>query len=172
LWYSNSQITTIDSLETTYAIGIYDSYVYNNVNSKIWVIESTQLDTLSSLVASLQIRDFYVLNEYPILILEQPTFTSIDEQIESLPTSQLLVSNYPNPFNPTTTIKIKLRQSDIVNITVFNSNGHSVQDIALGRITAGTHNYSLNLSQYPSGIYFVRINTSRLSETLKITLLK
>jgi hypothetical protein len=82
------------------------------------------------------------------------------------------LKNYPNPFNPVTAIEFRLpRQSDI-RIDIYNINGAFVENLYNGNSNAGIYTTQWNASRYPSGIYFVKLNSGDLQLTNKLLLLK
>lgn len=95
----------------------------------------------------------------------------------AVPTSYRLAGNYPNPFNPATTIAFSLAQSSDVKLTVFNVLGQSVTTLVDGTMEAGEHNVvwngtDANGNTVSSGVYLYRLEASNFSETKKMTLLK
>jgi len=86
--------------------------------------------------------------------------------------SYSLAQNYPNPFNPVTTIEFSLPVSDNVRMYLSDMLGRVVQDIAVGKYDAGTHQVSLNLSNLSSGIYFYTLETGSFVSTKKLVLMK
>ena len=87
------------------------------------------------------------------------------------------INNYPNPFNPTTTISYSLPQSGHVKLDVYNIAGQKVRTLVDQHQDAGTQTivwdskdaYSNSVA---SGIYFYRISTERNNITRKMVLLK
>ena len=75
-----------------------------------------------------------------------------------------LFSNYPNPFNPTTTITYQIPNDGFVNLTVYNSLGQEVAVLVNRQQTQGKYSVqfnSLSAGQgLPSGVYFYRIQVS------------
>jgi N-acetylneuraminic acid mutarotase len=96
--------------------------------------------------------------------------TKVAEDKAPLVTS--ISQNYPNPFNPTTTIKFSLRNRDFVTLELFNNRGQSVSVLSATVLDAGTHSFTWNASDYPSGVYFYRIVTPEFSQTRKMLLLQ
>lgn len=80
--------------------------------------------------------------------------------------------NFPNPFNPVTTISYVLPQSTNVTITVYDRLGRQVEILVDQTQEQGEHSVDFNASQYPSGIYFYRIKTSEKTEVRKMLLTK
>ena len=80
--------------------------------------------------------------------------------------------NYPNPFNPTTTITYTLPESAYVDLTVYDRLGREVTNLINENQSSGTHSVEFNGSSLPSGIYFYRIKTSENTEVKKMILAK
>lgn len=80
--------------------------------------------------------------------------------------------NYPNPFNPTTTITYTLQQSTYVSLTVYDRLGRQVISLVEQNQDAGEHTVDFNASEYPSGIYFYRIKTPEKTEVKKMLFTK
>ena len=96
---------------------------------------------------------------------------SIDAQ-ESLPTGYFLCENYPNPFNPVTTISFGLPVNGNVKITIFNVLGKPVADLVNEWHEAGNYSVVWNTHGLPSGTYFYRIQVNDFIQTRKMVLLK
>ncbi len=89
----------------------------------------------------------------------------------------VLKSNYPNPFNPNTTIPYALHQPGNVIISIYDVLGNQVTVLKNGRQTAGYHEVLWNGTnqdghQVSSGIYFVRMQVDDGVQMLKMQLLK
>ncbi len=88
-----------------------------------------------------------------------------------LPTD-LVLSSYPNPFNPTTTISFSLPKAGDVSLKVYDVTGREVQTLAEQRYEAGEHAVTFDGSALPSGIYFAQMNAGTVTQTRKMVLLK
>lgn len=100
----------------------------------------------------------------------------IENEIE-IPTAFGLSNNYPNPFNPTTTIEFKVPEVSNVKITVYNVLGQSVKTLVNANFTTGNYKVSWDGtnevgSQVSSGIYFYRLDAGNFSHTKRMLLLK
>lgn len=93
------------------------------------------------------------------------------EPIADLP-KNISVSNYPNPFNPVTTISVTLEKSSEVSVRIANSVGQIVQNLEKSRWSAGTHTFRFDASNYASGVYFVMLDTDNNRQVHKMLLLK
>jgi glucuronoarabinoxylan endo-1,4-beta-xylanase len=80
--------------------------------------------------------------------------------------------NFPNPFNPETTIEFTLSEKSDVRIILINVLGQVVKEIASGNYIAGQHQLKLDGSGLSSGVYFYRFETGNYSITKKLVLLK
>lgn len=83
-----------------------------------------------------------------------------------------LTQNFPNPFNPTTTIEYGLQTKSNVKITVLNSIGQEVALLVNESKEAGYHQVQFNAVNMPSGVYFYRIQAGNFTDTKKMILLK
>jgi hypothetical protein len=93
-------------------------------------------------------------------------------QEEDLPKESTLDQNFPNPFNPLTTIKYALPAGGHVRLTVFNLLGQMVSVLFEGAQPAGEHTVEFSSGTLPSGIYFYRIEAPGFVETKKMVIAK
>ena len=101
--------------------------------------------------------------------------TAVDRSKGDLPETFTLFTNYPNPFNPTTTIEYQLPKSDVVTLTVYDMLGNEVKILHDGLLqSAGRHKIKFNGDGLSSGIYLYRLTTKGNSSSLvnKMILLK
>ena len=94
------------------------------------------------------------------------------EQPDSSPLVFGLLGNFPNPFNPSTTIQYSLAEAGPVRLDIYSITGERVWTTALPAQIAGVHNLSWNAHAYSSGIYIARLQSRNNVSTLKLTLLK
>ncbi|NQV40890.1 MAG: T9SS type A sorting domain-containing protein [Candidatus Marinimicrobia bacterium] len=83
-----------------------------------------------------------------------------------------LLPNYPNPFNPWTSIPFTLPEYAEVSIQVYDLKGHEVAHLLSGPLAAGHHVTRWNASDMSSGLYLVKMTANDISITRKITVLK
>lgn len=89
-----------------------------------------------------------------------------------LPTEFMLEQNFPNPFNPSTTVRFALPQASDVHLTVFNALGQTVAVLVNQPMNAGNHTVQFDASKLSSGMYFYRINAGNYTKTMKMMLVK
>jgi hypothetical protein len=99
--------------------------------------------------------------------------TGIDDHHgQSLPLTMVLEQNYPNPFNSTTIISFTLPSTSFVSLKIFDALGREVSTLLSEELSAGIYSQQWNASDFPSGIYFYRLQAGSFAETKKLILLK
>ncbi len=83
-----------------------------------------------------------------------------------------LYQNFPNPFNPSTTISFDMPVSSDIELTVYDIEGREVETVATGRYQAGFHVVQFNANGLASGIYFYRLLVNDHSSMKKMVLLR
>lgn len=76
---------------------------------------------------------------------------------------------YPNPVQSAFNVYLDLSQATDINLTVVDLLGNSVMTIANEHATAGVHQYQVNASTLASGIYFVKVNSGDVNNSVKFT---
>jgi len=91
---------------------------------------------------------------------------------ETLPLGFALEQNFPNPFNPTTTISWTQPALMPASLAIYNLAGAMVQEFNLGFRGAGTQTFTWNASELSSGVYFYSLTTGGQTLTQKAVLVK
>lgn len=113
-----------------------------------------------------------------LYLMEGPDGGSVGvEEKVTTPVDFALKANFPNPFNPTTTISYSLDKTQNVSVEVFDMLGHKVSTLTSGVQTAGDHFVQWNgTNDYgqpvSSGVYLYRLISENRVETRKMMLLK
>ena len=104
------------------------------------------------------------------------SFSKEVEVIVSSLNSFSVDSNYPNPFNPSTTIAWNLPSTGMVKLSFYNALGQLVSTESMGMTAAGKGSYIWDASGLSSGIYFARVEflseTGSYSQFVKLNLMK
>ncbi len=100
------------------------------------------------------------------------TATNVANEDETLPGGFALKQNFPNPFNPTTSIAFTVPVSGEVTLQVFDLLGRSVATLLQGPLAAGDHSVAFNAAALPSGTYLYRLTAGSEVSTRVMTLLK
>jgi len=105
------------------------------------------------------------------------TLEATREETDVLPTEFSLEQNFPNPFNPTTTIRFTVDRAIRVDMSVFNVLGESIDYEDLGILAPGSYVVEWNGNQtghtnLSTGVYFYRLRAGDQVITRKMVLLK
>ena len=97
---------------------------------------------------------------------------AIEDIDAALPSGIELGANYPNPFNPTTTIELDLDRAQPVRLAIYDMLGQEISVLVDEQKAAGTYRVPFDASKLPSGLYLYRLETEAGSLTRTMTLLK
>ncbi len=92
--------------------------------------------------------------------------------VSTLPSLRAGLSNQPNPFNPSTTIRFSLPKAGRATLAVFDLRGHKVATLQDGDMAAGDHSLQFSGEGLPSGTYFYRLSGDGFEVTEKMQLVK
>ena len=145
------QIITITASDTTRYI---DNTVVNGSSYSYLVTAFDKLSNESATTARISL-----------------TVTGVEEEVIS-PKSFALEQNFPNPFNPVTTIQYTLPKTDYTLLKVYDLLGREIATLAEGEIEAGTHTYQFSGANLASGVYLYRIISGNFVQTKKMILQK
>ncbi|MBK9334303.1 MAG: T9SS type A sorting domain-containing protein [Ignavibacteria bacterium] len=90
----------------------------------------------------------------------------------NVPSSFNIYQNFPNPFNPTTSIKFDIAMSGNVKLVVFDMLGKEISTLINEKLNIGTYQVSFEGSSLSSGIYFYQLQGENYFKTMKMILIK
>ena len=118
--------------------------------------------------------------EVPVANITSITFSNVAAEdlsqfIEKVPLKFL--KNYPNPFNPVTTISFNLNYAQTVKVDIYNLKGQKVRQLTDDFLEAGSHEFTWdgkddNRKAVATGTYFYQITTDEKQYTKKMLMLK
>ena len=91
-----------------------------------------------------------------------------DENGLAIPT-ELTAKAYPNPTADFTTLELGLPEKERAEIAVYDMSGKLLQTIHDGKIERGTSSYSIDLSEYVTGMYLITIRSKKFNETVRVS---
>jgi hypothetical protein len=100
------------------------------------------------------------------------SLTSVEPVQNATPDGYGLSANYPNPFNPSTTLEFSLSGTSPVVLEVFDALGRKVATLANGVYEAGVYKAHFDATGLPSGLYYARMTAGTSSFTQKMMLTK
>jgi beta-N-acetylhexosaminidase len=149
---------------------LFSTNIYNDVSLPNYVIQLISNKVEAGDISAERINEAY---ERIIKAKQEKIITSNEDILAftDIP-SKVTISNYPNPFNPTTTVLITLLEPQELSISVYNTIGRKVRTLESSRLLAGSHSFLFDAGNLASGIYFVRITGKQIQQTHKMLLIK
>ena len=129
------------------------------------------------LSAELAVNEDYLItanDDSGFTILDINNLTPVSENV--ITKEKMLLTNYPNPFNPSTTIEFSILYSSKVELSIYNIKGQKVKTLYSGIEEEGKHSIlwngkDTNDKPVSSGIYFYKLNVNGKTEAVKKCLL-
>jgi hypothetical protein len=127
-----------------------------------------------------EVTDYYgftKMSDEFLVQIEDPSDINIDVKINNIPKEISLIGNFPNPFNPSTTIRYGLNQPKDVSLKIYNGLGQVVRTLVNERQSAGYKNVVWDGKndlgrQVPSGIYLYRLSVNTFVQIQKMILIR
>jgi hypothetical protein len=113
----------------------------------------------------------YTLLGDPALTIRKGPITTVQDH-PSIPEKFVLHQNFPNPFNPSTTIQFTLPSEQFVSLKVYNMLGQEVASLVNDIRSQGTHSVTFNAIHLSAGAYVYRLQAGNFSDVKKLMLLK
>lgn len=98
--------------------------------------------------------------------------TGIEPVSGEIPDTYRLYDNYPNPFNPVTTIKFDVPVQSFTSLVIYDVTGKTVRTLVNQDLSAGRYNYSFDASGLASGVYLYKIIAGDFNNVRKMVLVK
>jgi hypothetical protein len=114
----------------------------------------------------------YTLSPQQILNLYDSVATGVDFHNSLIPLENSLAQNFPNPFNPITTINFSLNKGSMISLYIYNVLGQKITTLAKGYFSAGIHTVKWNADKFSSGVYFYELKTDLQSFIKKMIIIK
>ena len=153
----------------TYTLGkvrfnVVGSFVTDSIKFRVNPPFTTALTTVNdSTVALAYPSTFNIIN---------PIVTGTGNNTSELPKEFKLYDNYPNPFNPTTSIKYDLANNSFVKLVIYDVTGKEVETLVSDNLQAGRYEATWSGAKYASGIYFAKIEAGTYKHIIKMVMIK
>jgi hypothetical protein len=98
--------------------------------------------------------------------------TSVPPNSSAIPRQPILEPNYPNPFNPSTAIRLFVPRQGRASVEIFNSLGQIVQVLFDGILSPGWHTFAWDARNQSSGVYFCRVQTHKSVLSSRLLLIR
>lgn len=100
------------------------------------------------------------------------TVSPVSSVEETVPSTFTLEQNFPNPFNPTTTIAYSIPASAHIELTIYDLSGRNVATLVDATQSAGSYHVTFNAEGLASGVYIARLTAGARTAVRKLALLK
>ena len=152
---------------------IFQSADYGQTFSLFWDMPDTVIGIYKKpagdLLYAATTSKIYEISPTDTTVLKMLDPVGIGEPPASIAEGFALHQNFPNPFNPSTTIAFDLPQSAEIELTIFDIAGRKVATVAAGKFAAGPHSLNFDAANLASGVYFYQLsaeNGVRLSRKM------
>ena len=170
----NSPVTAIDPQGNIVGQGTSDSD--GRCGLAVWGDDpSTEEKEGLSVGESFKLQGLHV-KEFVVgdgLVYEQDAFIAVNVTVSNpIPDEYYLSEGYPNPFNSQVRLSYGLPEQGLLKINVFEVTGRLVTTLINQEQTAGRYNVTWHASDYPSGLYMIRIEAGGFINTKKVMLIR
>ena len=159
----------------------YTTIKINSAGTTQWTIQYNGSYAEANSIAVDGVGNVYVTgssgngggDEYDYVTIKySQNMTGISPSSNEIPKDYCLSQNFPNPFNPSTTIRFNIPADSKVRLAVYDILGKEVDMLANEQLKAGAYEVNWNASNFPSGAYFYKLITDGFVETKKMMLVK
>jgi hypothetical protein len=158
--------TTVTSVSITYQEileGVFEGSPVNSATVSLNLKATDGIDTVN------------VTGDDRVLFVNRYEYLSTES--EGIPTEFALHENYPNPFNPTTTLRFDLPEISDITLTIYNMLGQKVKTFNMQSTPAGYHSVKWNATNdygdpVGAGVYLYQLSANQFVKTRKMVLLK
>jgi hypothetical protein len=99
-------------------------------------------------------------------------WTDVSMKPVKVPVGFTLGQNFPNPFNPVTTIEFQIDHGSWIEVNIYDIHGNKVETLISGHMNAGTYQTVWNAAEHATGVYIVRVASGQQMRSTKMVYLK
>jgi len=114
---------------------------------------------------------YFLTHNGGILIYNENIVNDVSD-VEEISKDFLLSQNFPNPFNPSTTISYSIPKQSNVSLKVYDMLGREIAELVDAEKSAGSYKVNFDAGNLSSGIYFYTLKANEFSSTRKMLLIK
>jgi hypothetical protein len=107
-----------------------------------------------------------------IIKYKYPILPTVNEEESLAAGNFMLYQNFPNPFNPLTTIEYNIKEANFVTLVIYDILGKEINRLVNTYKAAGSHRIQWNAENFPSGIYYYRVKSGGFMDSKKMMLLR
>jgi len=170
------QKTFFSSNNTGYTFGSYGKVVKTTNMGEDWSELIMPTDMFFNDIYFLNDNTGYLVGDQGMILKTTNGggnfFVGISDPIENIPSEFVLHQNFPNPFNPVTTIKFSIPEISFVKISIYDVLGKEVARLVNENRNPGTHELNWDAAIFSSGVYFYELRAGEFTERKKMVLVK
>jgi hypothetical protein len=144
---------------------------FSSSSSTTWYEKTMSVDLVQGL-NTIQMQMSWGWMQVDYLVVPKSLIPAYVEGSSSLPKNFSLEQNFPNPFNPSTTLRYSLAKPERVHVMVFDILGRKITTLVDGKQDMGTFEILFDARTLTSGVYFYRIEAGSFVQTRSMILLK
>lgn len=177
----NFKVELVNAL-TNQVVGTFDNITYNKNNVEKYASIDYSVDCSGiaegeyylRLITSVNGDALYTLSNIvnDNTILAKKNFNNVNFTGTEIPANYALAQNFPNPFNPSTTIRYQIPQDGIVTLKIYDILGSEVATLVNEEKVAGRYEVNFNASSLASGVYIYKLQAGSFINSKKMILLK
>lgn len=181
----------VDNLGNAYVTGLnikdssaaYTTIKYASNGSQSWVLEMDSITNhntyrYSSLV--FENNNIYLTGSlwnrsgihYDFMLAKYHQVIGIITTSSEIPAAYDLHQNYPNPFNPVTYFEFDIAVKGNVQLIIYDVTGRRISELVNRELEPGSYKADWDAQNYPSGVYFYRLEADGYTDTKKMILIK
>ncbi len=145
-------------------------YTANNLNGKSLV--DSVVNIVMNKISEGKITEQRIDESYKRIIMKKSLLTEIKNIAENIIPDDFEISNYPNPFNSSTQINLRISRAGFVSMKLYNIIGEEIKEIVNEYMEEGVHKFLFNGNELSSGVYLLRMNIGENFLSHKIILMK
>ncbi|MDP2363169.1 MAG: T9SS type A sorting domain-containing protein [Ignavibacteria bacterium] len=167
---------------TDQVVGTFDNITYNQNNLEKYANIDYEVDCSGITAGEYYLRLITNVNgnaNYALAnifndntVLAKKNYNKVNFKGSEIPTTYDLAQNFPNPLNPSTTIRYQIPQDEIVTLKIYDILGSEVAKLVNEEKVAGKYEVNINASALASGVYIYKIQAGSFINSKKMILLK
>jgi hypothetical protein len=169
----------VNGMSIIYGVWKFSTIKYDSNGNQKWIMQypgapkfqetSIVVDNLSNVYV---VGDSSSGDTQDFITIKYAQLIGVNRQTSKVSEDYILYQNFPNPFNPQTTIKYFLPKASRLTIKIYNLLGYEIETVFEGKQKAGEHEFAFDGTELSSGVYFYSLTTDNYKETKKMILLK
>jgi photosystem II stability/assembly factor-like uncharacterized protein len=154
-------------------VPIPESIIESKDTGNTWTFYTAPENTsIYDIVFPDSLNGYGVGEQGAIIKYKYPLIPTVTEEEKALTNNYNLSQNFPNPFNPLTTIKYFLPKESFVSLIVFDVLGNEIEKLISKYQSAGNYEVNWDAQSFPTGIYYYQMKAGSYTDSKKMILLR